>query len=216
MKFSIITPFNRGLENLRDNLESIKEQRLRIYLDEVDGAPGFTRTDRLMNLRGAENIDKIVALVKSGDLEGVEALANIKGLDDLWPSLTFDGLGNIVKVTEKSDLAVSSHSSVVDAGSEEEREEKGRRAELRQRVRHAELVLQHDAHRSGEVQEELNHGKEHEHRRNDESPALHPVRVAHVPILLLANDPELRPARLFPQACRRERSELRTIGASRR
>ena len=124
MKFSIITPFNRGLENLRDNLESIKEQRLRIYLDEVDGAPGFTRTDRLMNLRGAENIDKIVALVKSGDLEGVEALANIKGLDDLWPSLTFDGLGNIVKVTEKSDLAVSSHSSVVDAGSEEEREEK--------------------------------------------------------------------------------------------
>ncbi|MCR5521210.1 MAG: bifunctional glycosyltransferase family 2 protein/CDP-glycerol:glycerophosphate glycerophosphotransferase [Lachnospiraceae bacterium] len=124
MKFSIITPFNRGLDHLRDNLESIKDQRLRIYLDEVDGAQGFTRTDRLLNLCGAENIEGIKALVASGDLEGVEALANIKGLDDLWPLLTFDGLGNIVVVTEKKEFKGDPKESVIGETSEEDREEK--------------------------------------------------------------------------------------------
>ena len=124
MKFSIITPFNRGLDHLRDNLESIKDQILRIYLDEVDGAQGFTRTDRLLNLCGAENIEGIKALVASGDLEGVEALANIKGLDDLWPLLTFDGLGNIVVVTEKKEFKGDPKESVIGETIEEDREEK--------------------------------------------------------------------------------------------
>ena len=127
MKFSIITPFNRGLDHLRDNLESLKDQRLRIYLDEVDGAQGFSRVDRLLGLCGAENIDGINALIGSGDLEGVEALADIKGVDDLWPLLTFDGLGNIVAVTDKSELKAAytgEHADETGQGSEEDREEK--------------------------------------------------------------------------------------------
>lgn len=36
MKFSIVTPFNRGLDYLKDFFESLKDQRLRIYRDEVD------------------------------------------------------------------------------------------------------------------------------------------------------------------------------------
>ncbi|MCR5431329.1 MAG: bifunctional glycosyltransferase family 2 protein/CDP-glycerol:glycerophosphate glycerophosphotransferase [Lachnospiraceae bacterium] len=124
MKFSIITPFARGLEHLRDNLESIKDQRLRIYLDEIDGAEGFKRVDRLMNMCGAENIDKINDLLGRGDLEGVEALSKIRGLDDLWPLLTFDGLGNIVAVTEKAELKVYADESISgDLSDEEEREE---------------------------------------------------------------------------------------------
>ncbi len=127
MKFSIITPFNRGLDHLRDNLESLKDQRLRIYLDEVDGAQGFSRVDKLLGLCGAENIDGINALIGSGDLEGVEALADIKGVDDLWPLLTFDGLGNIVAVTDKSELKaayIAEHADETGQGSEEDREEK--------------------------------------------------------------------------------------------
>ncbi len=125
MKFSIITPFNRGIEQLRDNLESIREQRLRIYLDEVDKAEGFTRTERLMNMLGAENMGKVSELIRSGDLDGVEALARIKGVDDLWPLLTFDGLGNIIAVTDKSELMAGAArvTGPSDRENEEEREE---------------------------------------------------------------------------------------------
>ncbi|MCR5829357.1 MAG: bifunctional glycosyltransferase family 2 protein/CDP-glycerol:glycerophosphate glycerophosphotransferase [Lachnospiraceae bacterium] len=134
MKFSIITPFKRGLDHLRDNLESLKDQRLRIYLDEVDGAPGFERVDRLSDLCGADNIDGINRLIESGDLDGVEALAKIRGLDDLWPLLTFDGLGNIVTVASKSMTVQPTSEGITDKEkliveekrmeNEEEREEK--------------------------------------------------------------------------------------------
>lgn len=114
MKFSIITPFNRGLDHLRDNLESLKDQRLRIYLDEIKGAQEFSRVDRLRDYCGQENEDRLVKLIESGDLDGIEAIAEIKGVDDLWPLLTFDGLGNIVTVGDSFDKA----------SKEEENEEK--------------------------------------------------------------------------------------------
>jgi hypothetical protein len=62
---------------------------------------------------------------------------------------------------------------------EQERQKQRGGPELRERVRDAELVLDDDAHGTCEVQQELDHRKQHEHRRQDDAPAFGLSFAAH-------------------------------------
>lgn len=67
MRISVITPFQRGLDYLRDCLDSVRDQRFRIYIDQLKGRPGFEELTRLMELE------------KAGDEEAADRLASIVG-----------------------------------------------------------------------------------------------------------------------------------------
>lgn len=86
-RLSVIIPFHRGTDYLKDCLDSIKEQSMFVHFDVLEGKKGFEGLDRLRSMAGLEGREEVAALFENGDLTGLSGFNGIKGYRDLIPFL---------------------------------------------------------------------------------------------------------------------------------
>ena len=86
-RLSVIIPFHRGTDYLKDCLDSIKEQSMFVHFDVLEGKKGFEGLDRLRSMAGLEGREAVAALFENGDLTGLSGFNGIKGYRDLIPFL---------------------------------------------------------------------------------------------------------------------------------
>lgn len=108
MRISVITPFNRGTDYLKDCLDSLREQRLRVYIDKVCTAEGFTELAHLMELeeQGDEEAAGFLGKITGDDgCSAAEQLIGTPGWEGLAGISGFMDIERVVEEAEPADTA---------------------------------------------------------------------------------------------------------------
>lgn len=88
VRTSVIIPFHRGTDYLKDCLESLKDQIMFVHFDVLSGQKGFEGLDRLRPMAGIEGREAVAEFLNGDVPSDLSGLRKLIGYRDLIPYLS--------------------------------------------------------------------------------------------------------------------------------